>query len=239
MLHSLFDEPSVFSDPGQDVTGEEGFVGWTSKITSSMLLDAYTHAVFPWPMEEKRVLWFSPFERGVLDFSDLHIPSRLKRFFKSHKFTFRIDRDFKGVIQACASARRPDGGTWITPKIINAYNRFHLLGFAHSFEAYNADDLLVGGLYGIAIDQLFCGESMFFHESGASKFAFLCMIDTLKNLGISWIDTQMVTPLTGSFGAKEITRDDYIKRLRPCVRMIAPITTDKLRANAGSLDHLF
>ncbi|MDD3587828.1 MAG: leucyl/phenylalanyl-tRNA--protein transferase [Thermoguttaceae bacterium] len=237
MSLSLFDEPSQFPEPCQD-TEETGFIGWTGMITSPMLLDAYIHAVFPWPNDEEHVLWFSPFVRGVLDFSDLHIPSRLKRFFKSHKFTFRIDHDFDGVIQACATVPRGDAGTWITDKIIRAYTRFHLQGFAHSFEAYNAEDMLVGGLYGIAIDRLFCGESMFFRESGASKFAFLCMIDTLKNLGLEWIDTQMVTPLTGSFGAKEITRTEYIERLRPCVTKPVSITTEQLREHAGSAEHL-
>ena len=109
--------------------------------------------------------------------------------------------------------RPGEDGTWITGKIIEAYNKFHRLGYAHSFETYDADGNLVGGLYGISIGRIFCGESMFFKVSGASKFAFVKMAEFLKERKVAVIDTQMVTNATAAFGAHMVTQEKYLKLL--------------------------
>ncbi len=234
----MFDLPSVFPDPchSQD---PEGLLAYSDVISPDLLLDAYAHAIFPWPCEEEQVLWFSPPNRGILFFSNLHIHSRLKRFIRHCGFTFKIDFDFKSVINACASVKRPEEGTWITSKIISSYLQFYNWGYAHSFEAYNDQGKLVGGLYGVGIDRFFGGESMFFYESGASKFALLSMIATLKNCGFQWLDTQMVTSVTESFGAENIDRSDFLSLFRNSVQDIKPITTETLRRNIGKAEDLF
>jgi leucyl/phenylalanyl-tRNA--protein transferase len=134
---------------------------------------------------------------------------------KKLDFSLRVDYDFPAVIKACAEAERPEQeGTWITSQIIEAYCQFHKMGYAHSFETYDSAGNLVGGLYGISVGRIFCGESMFFKVSGASKFAFVKMVEVLKTLGVVLIDTQVVTNATASFGAREIPSEEYVTLLK-------------------------
>ena len=134
---------------------------------------------------------------------------------KKYPFILKIDHDFPAVITACARVERPgQDGTWITGEVIRAYCEFHRKGFAHSFEAYLPDGTLAGGLYGILVGRIFCGESMFYHVSGASKFAFVKMAEILFAHGVEVIDTQMVTDATAAFGAKEIPGKDYLELLK-------------------------
>ena len=182
-----------------------------------MLVDAYRHGIFPWPFgeDEEFIPWAAPLMRGVLMLDEFHIPKSFRRELKKLDFTCRIDTDFRAVISACASVRRKDGqGTWITSEIIDAYCQFHELGFAHSFETYDSSGKLVGGLYGVESGRVFCGESMFHYVSGASKFAFVAMVEFLKANGFVLVDTQMVTPVTASFGAKEIPSAEYMQLFR-------------------------
>lgn len=227
----MSDFPSVFPLP-EESNDPEGLLCGTRFIDLRLLLDAYAHGIFPWPCDEECILWFSPVMRGILNFSALHVPSRLKRFLKHCDFTFRIDSNFDQVIDACATVKRSEEGTWIIPAIQASYKELHRLGFAHSFETYNACGELVGGLYGVGMDRFFGGESMFFYETGASKFALLNMIATLKKIGLTWLDTQMVTPVIGSFGAVEISRKEFLTKLHSAIEGICPITTETLRANA-------
>lgn len=224
--------------PPDDASDPDGLLAYSDDLSTPLLLDAYAHAIFPWPCEEESVLWFSPPARGILDFSRLHISKRLKRFLKNSPFTLDVDRNFSAVLRACASARRAEEGTWITGKMIAAYEQFHALGYAHSFEAYDETGQLAGGLYGVGIDRFFGGESMFFHKTGASKFALLGAVATLKNLGLEWIDTQMVTPITASFGAESIDRSEFLARFEKVVRQIRPIDTELLRASLGRPEEL-
>lgn len=233
----MSDFPSVFPSPEQS-EDPDGLLCGTHFIDLRLLLDSYAHGIFPWPCDEECILWFSPVSRGILNFSDLHIPSRLKRFLKHCGFTFKIDSNFDQVIDACATVKRCEEGTWIIPAIQASYKDLHRLGFAHSFETYNAKGELIGGLYGVGMDHFFGGESMFFYETGASKFALLSMIATLKKIGLTWIDTQMVTPVIGSFGAVEISRKEFLAKLHCVIKDICPITTETLRANTGVLSEL-
>lgn len=210
-----YQDKSIFPIPTD--TDDDGIVAFSTAINCEMLIDAYSHGIFPWPFGEGEdyIPWCSPVERGVLMIEDFHIPHGTRRDMKKWNFNFAVDRNFEEVITSCAKAQRPDqDGTWITPAIIETYIKFHRLGYAHSFETYDADNNLVGGLYGISIGKIFCGESMFHHVSGASKFAFINMVEFLKNKGAVIIDTQMVTNATGAFGAKEIPREKYIELLK-------------------------
>lgn len=177
------------------------------------LLLAYRQGIFPWPMEGLPLTWVCPAMRGVLEFSDLHIPRSLAKERARTTFTFTIDRAFTEVIEACASIRRPDQpGTWITDRMLRAYRRFHERGYAHSVEVWDGEEL-VGGLYGVAVDGVYAGESMFHRRPNASKLALLFLIDHLKDRGLDWIDIQMLTPHMEVLGAKEMPREQFLKKL--------------------------
>lgn len=210
---------------------EDGVCGISRDLNTDMLKQAYWNGYFPWPCEEETVLWSCPDPRGILPLTSLHIPHTLKRDSKKFDrlFELRVDTAFDEVIDACAAAERPgQDGTWITQKILRTYKEFHRLGYAHSFETFDRmTGKLAGGLYGISIGKIFCGESMFHRISGASKFAFLGLINALKKNGVALIDTQMVTPLTQSFGAYEVPAAEYIKMLRELRG--TPLSTEQLK----------
>jgi len=207
------DNDSIFPPPAS--AGEYGIVAVSEIVTWEMLADAYRHGIFPWPGgEDDLIPWCFPPRRGVIMTDEFHIPASLKRELKKFPFSLKIDHDFNAVITACAQMPRPgQDGTWITSQMIVAYNEFFRRGFAHSFEAYLPDGTLAGGLYGISVGRIFCGESMFHRVSGASKFALVEMAEVLAAMGVKVIDTQMVTNLTAAFGAHEISGAEYLKLL--------------------------
>ncbi len=203
---------SIFPPPEQ--SDHNGVLCFTDNINCKMLIDAYYHGIFPWPYDESEVLWAAPKMRGILPIDKFHIAKSLQRELKKNKFKVTADTCFDDVIEACANARRPDGpGTWITPKLLHTFKNFHRMGYAHSFEAFNQNGELAGGLYGIVVGKIFCGESMFFRESNASKIAFCKAYEAMKAAGITLIDTQVVTNLTESFGAYEIHQQAFQKLL--------------------------
>jgi len=189
-------------------------VGVSRDLNCQMLREAYACGIFPWPCDEESVLWSSPRERGILKLCDFHLPRSLARELKKFPFELRINTAFEEVIRSCAAVERPEqSGTWITAGIIRTYCEFHRLGMAHSFEAFMPDGTLAGGLYGIVCGRIFCGESMFYKVSGASKFCFVKLVEKLREHGFILIDTQMVTPLTGSFGAVNVPCREYFELL--------------------------
>ena len=204
---------SMFPPP--ENADANGVVAISRQITCAMLADAYTHGIFPWPFAENEVVpWMCPPARGIIEVDKFHIPKSLIREMKKFPFILKVDHDFNAVINACARVSRPEQeGTWITSQVIAAYNEFHRAGFAHSFETYTPDGVLAGGLYGVSVGKIFCGESMFYHISGASKFAFVKMAEMLDTMGVKIIDTQMVTGATAAFGAHEIPAEEYLKLL--------------------------
>ena len=206
--------PDIFPSP--ETADADGIVGWSRQLDCSMLIEAYRRGIFPWPVGENvpYIPWASPAERGVLFCDQLHIPKSFQRELKKTPFVFKVDSAFEEVIRGCAHAARPDqDDTWITGAMIDAYTQFHRMGYAHSFEAFTDDGKLAGGLYGISVGKIFCGESMFYRVSGASKFAFVKMVEFLQDKGVVLIDTQMVTNATASFGAKLIPRSEYLQLL--------------------------
>ena len=199
--------------PPVEMADKDGLLGYGGELSVRYLENAYRHGIFPWPQEGLPVLWFAPPKRGILEFSNFHIPSRFLREVKSKGWEFKINHDFQSVICECARQKRKrQKGTWILPEMIFAYTDFHEAGFAHSFEVYEKDRL-IGGLYGVWIHHYFAGESMFHLESGASKFALIKTVEFLENKGLTWMDTQMVTPLIKSFGGREVSRDIFMKKL--------------------------
>ncbi|HEY9054526.1 MAG TPA: leucyl/phenylalanyl-tRNA--protein transferase [Rectinemataceae bacterium] len=178
-----------------------------------MLISAYSQGVFPWYSEGEPILWWSPDPRFVVLPNTLHWPRRSRRQARHQGFDLTVDRDFPGVINACASApRKGQDGTWITDEMIAAYTVLHRLGLAHSVEVWK-ESALVGGLYGVSLGSAFFGESMFSHVSGASRFAFLELAEALFSRGFSFIDSQVRTEYLESMGGIHIPRGDYLSLL--------------------------
>ena len=201
----------TFPDPRQALSG--GIVDVSDNVSNERLLEAYSYGIFPWPQEGMPVLWFSPEPRGVLDFEDFHVSRSLQKFCRKTDFTVTFNHSFERVIEACAKSPRPlQEGTWITPKLLSAYVEFHRAGYVHSLEVWSGAEL-VGGLYGVYVGGVFCGESMFFLQPNASKFAFVKLVEFLRGQGLGWMDIQMVTPVLEAFGGKYIARADFLKRL--------------------------
>jgi len=174
-----------------------------------LLLDAYSHGIFPWSGDP--VCWFSPNPRAVFRFGNIKIPRKLARIARRDELEISFDQDFPGVIRGCADAR-PVGETWICAELIRGYCKLNEMGFAHSVEVHRRG-VLVGGLYGVHLNGLFAGESMFYRHSNASKIAFAALVDHLQNLGIRLFDAQVLNPHTESLGAIEISRDQYLDEL--------------------------
>jgi leucyl/phenylalanyl-tRNA--protein transferase len=185
------------------------------------LLDAYAHGIFPWFNEGEPILWWSPDPRMVLFPDELKISRSLKKALRNRSYQVRFDTAFREVMAGCASPRPDQSGTWISPRMIDAYARLHELGFAHSAETW-IDGELAGGLYGVAIGHMFYGESMFTRVTDASKIAFVHLVWQLRRWGFGMIDCQMKTAHLASLGAHEIPRAEFIRRLRELIKSGRP-----------------
>jgi len=201
--------------PVETADSETGLLAFGGDLAVGSLEMAYRSGIFPWPTENQPILWFAPPERAIIEFSEFNIPSRLERSLKKSPFTLRVNSNFAEVIKNCANLtnRKNQQGTWITDEMICAYIEFHKAGFAHSFEVLNKNDKLVGGLYGVLINKYFAGESMFYKETNASKFALIQTVQYLKALEISWMDVQILNPFLATFGANEISRDLFMQKI--------------------------
>jgi leucyl/phenylalanyl-tRNA--protein transferase len=180
-------------------------------IDPALLVRAYREGIFPMAMEDGEIGWFSPDPRGVLPIDGFRVPARLARLVRQGRFEIAIDREFAGVMRACAERR--EEGTWISEEILEGYLALHRLGLAHSVECWQ-EGRLVGGLYGVHLGGAFFGESMFHRVTDASKVALVALVDRLVRGGFSLLDIQWVTPHLAQFGATEIPRKEYLARLR-------------------------
>jgi leucyl/phenylalanyl-tRNA--protein transferase len=200
----------------------DGLLAVGGCLSQNRLLNAYRHGIFPWYNPGEPILWWSPDPRLVL-FPDKLIVSRsLRKTLRKNIFTVTLDQAFNEVIAACGDSRKDATGTWITVEIDAAYKRLHQAGIAHSVETWLGDEL-VGGLYGVALGQVFFGESMFHTRTDASKVAFAVLVERLQSWGYQLIDCQVHTRHLESFGAQEIGRDYFIKLLdRYCDSPVQP-----------------
>ena len=184
-------------------------------LTPELLIRAYSLGIFPMSQSrnDPNIFWVDPKMRGILPLNNFHISQSLKKTVRRDKFNVSFNTDFHKVIVACAEIPRSDKGTWINDQIINAFTRLNELGLAHSVEC-RLDDNLVGGLYGISINGLFCGESMFSIATDASKVALVHLVARLKQCQMCLLDIQFITDHLKAFGAEEIPAQDYSKHLR-------------------------
>ncbi|WP_090889675.1 leucyl/phenylalanyl-tRNA--protein transferase [Pedobacter rhizosphaerae] len=208
MFFQLLDDDVSFPDP--TLAEEDGLLAVGGDLSLERLLVAYSNGIFPWFSEGEPILWYSPHQRCVIYPEQIKISKSMKKVLKEEVFQVTIDQAFKEVIQNCAQMpRKGQDGTWITDDMQKAYINLHEKGFAHSIEVWQQDKL-VGGLYGILINKVFCGESMFSRVSNASKTALIY----LTNLNIELIDCQLPNDHLLSLGAEMIDRETYLKMLQ-------------------------
>lgn len=198
----------------------EGLLAIGGDLRPERLLEAYRHGIFPWYSDDQPILWWSPDPRAVLFPEKLHVSRSLKRSLRPGVFSVTFDRYFRKIIEQCAGPRPqyPEGGTWITPAMIEAYTRLHDLGYAHSVETWK-DNNLVGGLYGVALGGAFFAESMFTLVDDASKVALVRLVRQLHAWGFRLVDCQQSSPHVKRFGAEDIPRRDFIALLSEAVAL--------------------
>jgi len=176
-IAQLDDDPEAPFPPVEHALAKpDGLLAFGGDLSPQRLLNAYRHGIFPWFSEDEPPLWWSPSRRAVFRTDGVRLSSRRRRALRKSTLVVRADTRFRDVIEACAHLPRPGqgGGTWITEGMIEAYAHLHRLGHAHSIEVFDGDDL-VGGLYGLAVGRMFCGESMFSAQSGASSIALAAL----------------------------------------------------------------
>jgi len=201
------DERLVFPDP--ELAEPDGLLAIGGDLSTERLLMAYQNGIFPWYSDDSPILWYSPHERFVIYANELKVSASMKRFLRKEPFTITVNKCFSDVIEACSSIERKDqDGTWITEDMKAAYLKLHVEGYARSIEVWQDDDL-VGGMYGIPVNQVFCGESMFSRASNASKAALIYTCGLYK-----MIDCQMPTEHLASMGGRMICRKKYMEALR-------------------------
>ncbi len=207
------DETEFFQFPSVNKASPEGIVAMEGNLSPGMLLSAYKQGIFPWYSEGEPILWWSPDPRMVLFPEKVHISRSMYRSYKSGRFSFTMDNNFREVIDLCGDIPRKNKTcTWITSEMKEAYTTLHELGWGHSIEVWE-DNELVGGLYGLSIGSVFFAESMFSRKTNASKSAFIVLAQTLGKLGFTMMDCQLYTPHLESLGAVKIDRKEYLRLL--------------------------
>lgn len=210
-----------------------GLLAAGADLSVGRLLQAYEHGIFPWSSEGQPLLWWSPDPRMVLVPSELRISRSLRKRLARRDYEVRADTAFEEVMRACAAPRPGQDGTWITDEMIAAYVRLHRAGHAHSIETWIGGQL-AGGLYGVALGRMFYGESMFTRAPDASKIALAHLVRQLERWDCGLIDCQMATAHLARFGAREIPRAEFMRRLAKLVNY--PARAGKWRCDDDLFD---
>ena len=211
-LPELSDDPSLFPELKHALQEPDGLLAMGGDLSPQRIINAYYNGIFPWFSKGDPILWWSPSERANIEAGKVHISKSMKRFIKKNNFTITVNHNFLTVIKACAAPRKNQKETWITKEMIEAYYQLHLAGFAHSIEVWHKGEI-VGGLYGVCIGELFCGESMFSVMDNSSKIAFIALNQHFKDFQGKVIDCQMQTNHLSSLGVKALSRKQFLKTL--------------------------
>jgi leucyl/phenylalanyl-tRNA---protein transferase len=214
----LLDEhaPDRFPDPRTALVDPNGLLAFGGDLSPERLKTAYRHGIFPWFNEGEPILWWSPDPRCVFYTEQLHPNRSLRRALAGKTWHVTVNQAFRQVTEACAAPRAGQAGTWISQAMIDAYSLLHDQGHAHSVEVWD-DDRLVGGIYGVSIGKLFCGESMFSACSGASKLALYALAAQLRRWEFPLIDAQVSNSHLLSLGAIELPRSLFLLQIHPLV----------------------
>jgi len=207
--------PDSLSFPDHRTANREGLLALGGDLSVPRLLVAYRSGIFPWT--DDPLTWWSPDPRAIFEIETFHPPKRLESKLRNHPYELTIDHDFSAVIHACSEPAKGRESTWISPRFVEAYLELHRQGHAHSVEVWE-NKKLVGGIYGVAIQGFFAGESMFHRVTDASKIALCHLMDHLRERKFELFDTQVLSPLTARLGAIEIRRRDYLMRLTSALR---------------------
>lgn len=216
------DPAQAFPPVTQALRSPNGLLAVGGCLAPQRILNAYRVGIFPWFSPQEPILWWSPNPRMVVFPEHLIVSRSLHKTLRQQRFLVTYDRAFVEVMSACAQPRTDQAGTWISPEMLEAYTKLHQLGHAHSIEAWQEGEL-VGGLYGIALGQVFFGESMFHRCRDASKVAFVHLVQHLQNWGYQLIDCQVASPHLASLGAEDISRSRFSALLEQhCNAPISP-----------------
>jgi leucyl/phenylalanyl-tRNA--protein transferase len=204
----------ILKFPPVESANPDGLLALGGDYSVESLTLAYSQGIFPWPGSPlSPCAWYSPNPRGVLFYRDLKIGQSMKKLIRQNRYTVTFNQSFPLIIDSCRRVhKKVSKGTWITPGLMHAYLDLHRAGFAYSVEVMR-DELIVGGLYGVQVKNIFSGESMFHIESNTSKIALIALMERLHQHSIEWLDIQMVTPVLAQLGGKEILRKDFINLL--------------------------
>ena len=219
---SADDPAESFPDVETALREPDGLLAAGGDLSQDRILCAYRNGIFPWYDEGQPILWWSPDPRCVLRPDKLRISRRLARYAQGSALTLQFNRRFSEVIRACAGERRSQQGTWITGEMITAYENLHAAGWAHSVEVIEGNQL-VGGLYGLCIDKVFFGESMFSDAANASKFAMLGLASHMLQQGLELIDCQVVSQHLLSIGAETVPRREFSAALGTLCTSASPL----------------
>ena len=198
--------PAHFPDTKLAQQEPNGLLAAGGELTIPWLSKAYRHGIFPWFNEGEPILWWSPAPRTVLFPENFIINRSLRKFLRKDLYHITMDQRFSEVMQACSEPRKGQPGSWISSEMIEAYNELFDAGLAHSYECWNADNIMVGGLYGVSLGKVFFGESMFSHASNASKCCLKALVDSEQ---YRVIDCQMNTEHLINMGAEDIGREQF------------------------------
>lgn len=210
-------EQAVF--PRIEFAEPDGLLAVGGDLSTNRLLNAYAQGIFPWYNEGDPILWWSPDPRLVLYPQNLRIAKSMRPIFNQKKYRFTFDTSFREVMLNCRDiSRKGQKGTWITKAVLDSYCKLNEMGYAHSVEVWEGEEL-VGGVYGIALGGCFCGESMFALKKNASKAGFIYMVRLLESRGFTLIDCQVTTDHLMSLGAIEVPRRKFVRELDRSIQL--------------------
>jgi len=230
MLYQLDDNNLAFPSVNFALTEPNGLLALGGDLQTKRLINAYRQGIFPWFSENDPLMWWSPDPRAIIKLSDLRINRTLRKAIKKSPYKITVNTAFEHVIKCCANAPFRDDDTWIVPKMQAAYVNLHQLGYAHSIEVWQINhhdatepkQTLVGGLYGVAINGFFSGESMFYTQANASKFALVALAQLLASIDVDFIDCQLLNPFLDDMGAKEISRNNFVALKETAITKVSP-----------------
>jgi leucyl/phenylalanyl-tRNA--protein transferase len=217
----LSSDSLIFPPVNNALNDPNGLLAFGGDLSTKRLARAYSLGIFPWFSEGEAIMWWSPDPRAIIFCNEIKINKTLKKQLKKQLFTVTLNNAFDEVIELCADAPFRKEGTWIVDEMIEAYKTMHQQGLAHSIEVWFKGEL-VGGLYGVAINGYFSGESMFYIQSNASKTALVYLIELLKSQNIEFLDCQMLNPFLTDMGCIDILREDFIHLKQHSLKKILP-----------------
>jgi leucyl/phenylalanyl-tRNA--protein transferase len=220
-LYSLDPESLSFPPLACALTDPNGLLAVGGDLSPQRVVRAYQQGIFPWYSEQDPYLWWSPDPRAIIFTNELRINRTLRKFLKNSPYKITLNNDFDQVISHCAKAPYRSDGVWIFDEMIHAYTRLHQLGYAHSIEVWLGKKL-VGGLYGVAINGFFSGESMFYLSDNASKQALVALTQHLASQGVNFIDCQLQNPFLQNMGCVEVSRNNFLNLMSQAQQIQLP-----------------